>query len=159
MDKRRLGTTGFEVTPIGPGTAQFSMAGSEDRNTPGMPGIDQNTAQSVVRAALDGGIERVRHRGDVRLGPGRTGAHHGAAPPGHRARKVVITTSWMPMLRPAASKPWTATKSHGGDERPLDRTAETTRAGFHAVGGDARRRQCDRTHTASRLGDQRDGAS
>lgn len=92
MDTRRLGATQLEITPIGLGTQQFSAAG-----------IDQDTVQSVVRAALDGGINWFdtaelygRGRSERALTSALNDLH---VAPG----TVVIATKWSPILRPASS--------------------------------------------------------
>ena len=58
MKMFRLGATDIEISPIGLGCLQFSEGLTEGF----FPKVTQETASSVVRAALDGGDYLVRHR-------------------------------------------------------------------------------------------------
>lgn len=52
-EPRQLGNTGVAITPIGLGCMQFSVSGPAGWVYPGMP---QDRATEIVKAALDGGI-------------------------------------------------------------------------------------------------------
>jgi aryl-alcohol dehydrogenase-like predicted oxidoreductase len=92
MDKRRLGATEIEVTPIGLGTMKF-----------GAGGIDQDTVRSVVGAAVDGGVgwfDTAELYGQGRSERALTTALRDL---GLSPGAVVIATKWTPVLRRASS--------------------------------------------------------
>jgi aryl-alcohol dehydrogenase-like predicted oxidoreductase len=101
MDKRRLGKTGIEISPIGLGAWQFAqgvgMAGSF------WPAIDQDATTSVVRAALKGGISWFDTAEGY--GKGRSEQTLAAALSALDVRpgSVVVATKWSPFLRTARS--------------------------------------------------------
>lgn len=101
MDKRRLGTSDIEITPIGLGTWQFSQG-------KGLIGgfwksLDDEAATQVVKAALDGGISwfdtaEIYGRGNSeRCLAGALTALKPA--PG----SVRVATKWWPLLRTAGN--------------------------------------------------------
>ncbi|MGP3920588.1 aldo/keto reductase [Nonomuraea sp. 10N515B] len=97
MNTRRLGTTDFEITPIGLGSQQFADVGKEDGKGP-----DQDTVQSIVRAALDGGInwfDTAELYGQGRAERAITTALHAL---GVGPGKVMIATKWSPVGRRAS---------------------------------------------------------
>jgi aryl-alcohol dehydrogenase-like predicted oxidoreductase len=100
VDKRRLGNTDIEITPIGLGCMQFSGSGLVENF---YPAIDQRVAAEVVGAALDGGVNWF----DTAEGYGR-GQSERALTTALRDRgvapgEVVIATKWAPMLRTASN--------------------------------------------------------
>src|SRR5262245_17586863 len=94
MKTRRLGTTAFEITPIGLGSQQFAAVGKN---------ADQDTVRAVVRAALDGGInwfDTAELYGSGRAERALTTALHSLdVKPG----AVTITTKWSPIGRTASN--------------------------------------------------------
>ncbi|MQA84740.1 MAG: aldo/keto reductase [Streptosporangiales bacterium] len=98
MKKRRLGRTDVEVTPIGLGCMQFAGAGFYSL---GFTPTTQDTVDSVVGAALDGGINWF----DTAEAYGRgtsersltTALQRRDVEPG----EVAIATKWMPFPRRA----------------------------------------------------------
>jgi aryl-alcohol dehydrogenase-like predicted oxidoreductase len=105
MNKRKLGTGGIEVSPIGLGTWQFSKG-------KGFVGgfwkaLDDETTRAVVRAALDGGIDwfdtaEIYGRGNSERSLAAALASLGVAP-----ASVRIATKWWPFLRTARNIPLT----------------------------------------------------
>lgn len=105
MDRRRLGRSDIEITPIGLGTWQFSkgrgLVGSFWQS------LDDEATVAVVKAALDGGIgwfdtAEIYGRGNserslasalsaLKVGPG----------------SVQVATKWWPLLRTATNIPRT----------------------------------------------------
>jgi len=105
MNKRKLGKSDIEITPIGLGTWQFSKG----RGLVGgfWKSIDDETTLAVVKAALDGGISwfdtaEIYGRGNSELS--LAGALTRLKPaPG----SVRIATKWWPLLRTSANIPRT----------------------------------------------------
>lgn len=100
MDKRRLGATEIEVTPIGLGCMQFAGPGLLERL---YAPLAQETVTSVVDAALRGGIDwfdtaEMYGKGASERALTTALRELGAAP-----GKVVIATKWTPGLRTASS--------------------------------------------------------
>lgn len=105
MNKRRLGKTEIEISPIGLGCWQFSQG-------KGLTGsmwsvLDQERIDAVVEKALEGGIDWF----DTAEGYGNgqsertlsTALKNANVEPG----KVVIATKWLPIFRTAANLPRT----------------------------------------------------
>jgi aryl-alcohol dehydrogenase-like predicted oxidoreductase len=101
MDKRRLGKTDIEVSPIGLGTWQFSqgvgMAGSF------WPAIDQDATTSVVRVALKGDISWFDTAEGYGNGRSEQTLAAALATLGVRPGAVAVATKWWPFLRTARS--------------------------------------------------------
>ncbi|PRX99023.1 aldo/keto reductase [Allonocardiopsis opalescens] len=100
MDKRRLGRTDYEITPIGLGCMQFSGSGVGEGF---FPPIEARTAAEVVGTALKGGVNwfdtaEMYGRGQSERALTTALKEHGVAP-----GEVVIATKWTPILRTAAS--------------------------------------------------------
>ena len=97
MDKRRLGATDIEVTPIGLGCWQFSQGGNLSGRA--WDPISQETITAVVEAAMKGGISWF-DTAEV-YGRGRSEKNLSAAlarlsvKPG----SVVVATKWFPFFR------------------------------------------------------------
>ncbi len=101
LDKRRLGTSDTEVTPIGLGCWQFSqgqgMMGSTWEN------VDQQTITAIVRAAMAGGVNWFDTA--EAYGNGRSEQTLSAALQalGVKPGEVVVATKWFPFFRTARS--------------------------------------------------------
>ena len=105
MNKRKLGKSGIEVTPVGLGTWQFSKG-------KGLVGgfwksLDEGTTKAVVKAALDGGIDWF----DTAEIYGRGNSERSLAG-ALSALKIVpgsvrVATKWWPILRTAGNIPAT----------------------------------------------------
>jgi aryl-alcohol dehydrogenase-like predicted oxidoreductase len=105
MDKRRLGRSDIEVTPRGLGTWQFSKG-------KGMGGgfwksLDDGTTASVVKAALDGGIDwfdtaEIYGGGESERSLAAALSSLSVAP-----GSVRLATKWWPFFRTAGSIPAT----------------------------------------------------
>jgi aryl-alcohol dehydrogenase-like predicted oxidoreductase len=99
--KRRLGRTDLEITPIGLGVMQFS--GGKGMTGMMFPDIPQEGKNAIIQAALDGGINWF----DTAEMYGRGNSEQGLA----RALKaaemaddeVVVATKWFPIFRTAAN--------------------------------------------------------
>ena len=105
MNKRRLGRTDIEISPIGLGCWQFSQG-------KGLTGsmwavLDQAAINSVVGTALEGGISwfdtAEAYGGGQSERALATALHDLKVQPG----EVVIATKWLPILRTAANIPRT----------------------------------------------------
>jgi aryl-alcohol dehydrogenase-like predicted oxidoreductase len=103
MQKRRLGRTDIEITPIGLGAMQFS--GGKGIYRMMMPHLSQEEASEIVRTALDGGINWF----DTAEMYGRGHSEQRLANALHAAGKadgeVVVATKWSPILRTAKNIP------------------------------------------------------
>jgi aryl-alcohol dehydrogenase-like predicted oxidoreductase len=101
MDKRQLGRTPIEITPIGLGCMQFAGRGVVARQF--YPPGERSVVRDTVRAALDGGVTWF----DTAEMYGR-GASEQALTSALRELDVApgsvrIATKWAPLLRTAAS--------------------------------------------------------
>jgi aryl-alcohol dehydrogenase-like predicted oxidoreductase len=101
MDLRRLGSTDLEITPIGLGCLQFAGTSLAARLY-GRP-VDQDTATSVVKAALDGGITWFDTAEMYGRGHSERTLTSGLRACGVAPGDVRIATKWLPMLRTARS--------------------------------------------------------
>ena len=105
INKRRLGQTDIEITPIGLGVMQF--AGGAGVFGLMFPEISQETMDAIIKAALDGGINWF----DTAEMYGRGRSERGLADGLHAADKkddeVIVATKWFPMLRTARNIPRT----------------------------------------------------
>ena len=101
MQKRRLGRTDIEITPIGMGTWQFSEGQGFHKYM--WAGISAETTNSIIQTALDGGIswfDTAEVYGNGRSEKGLSCALKAA---GKNNGDVVIATKWWPLMRRASS--------------------------------------------------------
>ena len=101
MNKRRLGRTDIEITPIGLGTWQFSEGQGFHKYM--WAGISAETTNSIIKTALDGGIswfDTAEIYGNGRSEKGLSCALKAA---GKNNGDVVIATKWWPLMRRASS--------------------------------------------------------
>ncbi|NIS79880.1 MAG: aldo/keto reductase [Anaerolineales bacterium] len=101
--KRRLGQTDLEVTPIGLGVMQFSGAGGVF----GMmfPDLSQEQMDAIVKAALDGGINWFDTAEMYGRGRSERGLANGLKAAAVEDEDVVVATKWFPIFRTAGNIP------------------------------------------------------
>ena len=97
MDKRRLGATDIEVTPIGLGCWQFSQGGNLSGRA--WDTINQETITAVVEAAMKGGMSWF-DTAEI-YGGGRSEQNLSAALAALAVKpgSAVVATKWSPFLR------------------------------------------------------------
>jgi aryl-alcohol dehydrogenase-like predicted oxidoreductase len=101
MQKRRLGRTDIEITPIGLGTWQFSEGQGFHKYM--WAGISAETTNSIIKTALSSGIswfDTAEIYGNGRSEKGLSCALKAA---GQNNGDVVIATKWWPLMRRASS--------------------------------------------------------
>jgi aryl-alcohol dehydrogenase-like predicted oxidoreductase len=101
MNKRKLGKSNIEITPIGLGTWQFSQG-------KGFVGgfwksLDRQTTQSVVQAAIEGGINWFDTAEMYGNGRSERGLAEALATLKTPKGSVKIATKWWPLLRSAGN--------------------------------------------------------
>jgi aryl-alcohol dehydrogenase-like predicted oxidoreductase len=101
MNKRRLGKTDIEVTPIGLGCWQFSQG-------QGIIGkywsiLDQETITSVVKTALDNGVSWFDTAEAYGRGKSEQALAKALKDLGVASGSVVVATKWFPLFRTAGS--------------------------------------------------------
>ena len=105
MQRRSLGKTGIEVTPIGLGVMQF--AGGKGMFRMMFNDLSQGTMSAIVKAALDGGINWFDTAELYGRGRSERGLANGLKGAGVKDDEVVVATKWSPMLRTAGNIPRT----------------------------------------------------
>ena len=99
--KRPLGLTGMQITPIGLGVMQFS--GGSGIFGMVFPDLSQDQMNAIIKAALDGGINWF----DTAEIYGRGNSERGLAAAlktlGMQDDEVIIGTKWFPLFRTAKS--------------------------------------------------------
>jgi aryl-alcohol dehydrogenase-like predicted oxidoreductase len=97
--KRPLGQTGMQITPIGLGVMQFS--GGSGIFGMVFPDLSQDEMNAIIKAALDGGINWF----DTAEMYGRGNSERGLATAlktlGKRDDEVIVGTKWFPIFRTA----------------------------------------------------------
>ena len=101
MKKRQLGQTDIEITPIGLGTWQLSEGVGFNKQF--WPGLSQDVVDSIVKTAIDGGINWF-DTAEI-YGNGRSEKDLSAAlvKAGIAVGDVVIADKWWPALKTARS--------------------------------------------------------
>jgi len=105
IQKRRLGETDIEVTPIGLGVMQFSRGGGSF----GMmfPVISQEEKNAIIQAALEGGINWFDTAELYGFGHSEQGLSAGLKAAGIQNGEMIIETKWFPIFRTARNIPKT----------------------------------------------------
>jgi aryl-alcohol dehydrogenase-like predicted oxidoreductase len=101
--KRSLGKTDIEVTPIGLGVMQF--AGGKGMFKAMFPEISQDQISKIIKAALDGGINWFDTAELYGQGRSERGLAVGLRTAGVESDDVIVATKWSPMLRTAGNIP------------------------------------------------------
>jgi len=105
MNKRQLGHTGIEVTPIGLGVMQFAGNSLMFRST--LSKVPEGETITIVKAALDGGINWFDSAELYGRGQSERSLAKALSLAGKEDAEVIIGTKWNPLLRTARSIPRT----------------------------------------------------
>ena len=108
IQKRRLGKTDIEVTPIGLGVMQF--AGGKGLFGLVFPDLSQDEKSNIIQTALEGGINWFDTAEMYGFGRSEEGLAAGLKAAGIQNGDVVIETKWLPFLRFARNIPKTIDK-------------------------------------------------
>ncbi|MFF5987042.1 aldo/keto reductase [Prauserella flavalba] len=100
MERRELGRTGIEVSPVGLGTLQF---GSRGLTTGFYPALPPERIAEIVRAAVEGGIDWFDTAEMYGRGESERLLASSLTEAGVRPGDVVIASKWTPWLRTARS--------------------------------------------------------
>ena len=101
MDPRRLGQTDIELSPIGLGCWQFSQGKGFTGSVWAV--LDQPQVDSVVRAALDGGVTWFDTAAAYGNGQSERALSTALRRCAVRPGEVTIATKWLPILKTAAN--------------------------------------------------------
>jgi aryl-alcohol dehydrogenase-like predicted oxidoreductase len=101
INKRILGSTGIEITPIGLGTWQLSEGKGGAVGT--WSAVPESIADAVIRAALEGGINWFDTAELYGYGRSERALARGLGRGGAKPGSVVIATKWNPLFRKARS--------------------------------------------------------
>jgi len=103
VEKRRLGNTDIEVTPIGLGVMQFS--GGKGLYGKIFPVLSGEEKTAIVKAALDGGVNWFDTAELYGFGTSERGLSASLSALGVGNGNVVIGTKWLPLFRGAGDIP------------------------------------------------------
>ena len=105
FEKRKLGNTDIEVTPIGLGVMQF--AGGEGIFGKVFPVLSQEEKNTIIQTALDSGINWFDTAEMYGFGHSEQGLSDGLKAAGKGSEDVVVATKWLPLFRSARNIPKT----------------------------------------------------
>jgi aryl-alcohol dehydrogenase-like predicted oxidoreductase len=105
IQKRRLGKTDIEVTPVGLGVMQF--AGGKGLFGLAFPDLSRDEKNSIIQTALDGGINWFDTAEMYGFGRSEEGLAAGLEAAGMQNEDVIIETKWLPFFRFARNIPKT----------------------------------------------------
>ena len=105
IQKRKLGQSDIEVTPIGLGVMQF--AGGKGMYGKIFPVMPQEEKNAIVQAALDGGINWFDTAELYGFGNSEQGLSAALKAVGKQNGDVIIETKWFPIFRTARNIPKT----------------------------------------------------
>lgn len=100
-NRRQLGRTGIEITPIGLGVMQFAGGSGVFRFM--FPAMPQELMDGVVKAALDGGINWFDTAEAYGGGRSESGLAQALKAAGQADEDVIVATKWRPHLRTAGN--------------------------------------------------------
>ena len=101
MDKRRLGTSDIEVSPIGLGCWQFSLGHGFIGNAWGL--VDQESVVSIVRTARAGGVNWFDTAEAYGNGMSEQALSAALQALGVKPGESLVATKWLPFFRTARS--------------------------------------------------------
>jgi len=105
VQKRPLGQTGMEITPIGLGMMEFSGGGG--LMGVAFPIIDQQEKNATVKAGLEGGVNWFDTAELYGSGVSEKSLSTALRAAGVKDEDVIIATKWWPLLRTARNIPKT----------------------------------------------------
>ena len=105
LQKRKLGKTDIEVTPIGLGMMEF--AGGGGLMGFAFPRIDQDIKNATVKAGLDGGVNWFDTAELYGRGVSEASLATALKAAGKKDDEVVVATKWWPLFRTAGNIPKT----------------------------------------------------
>ncbi|MGE5221422.1 MAG: aldo/keto reductase [Omnitrophica WOR_2 bacterium] len=105
IQKRSLGNTGIQVSPVGLGVMEFSGGGGLAGLA--FPVIPQEEKNAIIKAALDGGINWFDTAEAYGMGVSERSLATALRAAGKSDGEVVIATKWLPFFRTAANIPRT----------------------------------------------------
>ncbi|MFW9965419.1 MAG: aldo/keto reductase, partial [Candidatus Sifarchaeia archaeon] len=108
INKRRLGKTDLEITPIGLGAMEFS--GGKGPFKYYLAAVPYETQDEVIKVALDSGVNWIDTAEIYGSGESERAVAHGLKAARVSQGEVLITTKWMPVARRAKSMRKSAVK-------------------------------------------------
>jgi aryl-alcohol dehydrogenase-like predicted oxidoreductase len=101
INKRRLGRTDIEITPIGLGTWQF--AGGHGLDSLVWQGLSDEVTSEIVKTVIDGGINWFDSAEAYGMGRSEKRLSYALQAAGVSEQDVFVATKWMPLFRTAES--------------------------------------------------------